>query len=157
MTPNRSWSRGQFALRLNNAGAEFAEICVSTGIVDDHNSAQNWKSFNSIIRAQLTVRVHRLQARNDVLIVSFFIIFSECCLFLLRGFLWRNPLQLLLLANLKIEAYLEMTVHVYGKTDPRSSLFKGTYESNPTETSRLLEDCARITDETEEIGDNIYI
>ena len=59
MTRNRSWSRGQFALRLNNAGAEFA---AQTGIVDDHNSAQNWKSFNSIIRAQLTVRVHPYKA-----------------------------------------------------------------------------------------------
>ena len=58
MTRNRSWSRGQFAPPLNNAGVEFAEICVSIGIVDDHHSAQDKKSFNSIIRAQLTVRGH---------------------------------------------------------------------------------------------------
>ena len=66
MTRNRSWSRGQFALRLNNAGAEFAEIYLSTAIVDDHHSAQNWKSFNSIIRAQLTVRVHLQVTQVDI-------------------------------------------------------------------------------------------
>lgn len=48
-----------------------------------------------------------------------------------------------------------MTLDYHGNRDARQNLYQDVCAAIPQETTRLLEDSARIADETEEIGNNV--